>query len=311
MESRIDVSQWNLTTLHEEKIEKLKDTQEILMNYLMDCQTFLKERDLHGWIKTFAPDLLTPKTEEPTRKRRRMAPSTVIFQELPACTHCGSKEVIEDVREGTVVCTTCGIIQGQLLKADASNVTYDRLKNGNRDVVHRYSRVVYFRSFLLKIRGETNPCLQPKENTALHQFFDGKDKDKITPTTILAGLKQLNLLRLRRHAISLAVTFSNNKFKAITMSAKTQQVLLTLFRRIEFFWELGGKRILENRKVFFSYPYIFYQLCYHLKKNELCKDEYLLQSSSRLLLLHKAYGRIAKKANITCNLKATRKYSSK
>lgn len=307
----VDLTQWNLTELHEKKLEETKSDQTSMINYLMDCQTFLKERDLHGWIKTFASELLTPKVKEPQKKKRRMAPSSVIYQETPACVHCKSNKTIEDVREGILVCTICGIIQSRLLKCDPNHVTYDRLKNGNRIVVHRYSRVVYFRSFLLKIKGETEPCLKENEKSLLHQAVVGKDKKTITPRFILQCLKQCKLMRLRRHAISLSITLSKGEYKGTQITGEIFRQLLTLFRRIEFFWELGGKHILESRKVFFSYPYVFYQLCVHLKQKHLCREEYLLQSKSRLQLLHKAYGRLAKKANLQCDITCFRTFPSK
>lgn len=272
------------------------------MNYLMSCQSFLKERDVNGWIENFAPDLMI-KTEEPPRKKRRGCPNVVLWKDHDPCIRCNSTEIIDDVKEGSVVCTACGTIQFlQSLTMDPAHMTVDQLKNGNRLVVHRYSRVVYFRSFLCGIQGETKPQLKNGELDALRLILAGERN--VTPECVLKALKALKICtRLRRHLQSLTVTLSNNAHQPVKIPPPTMREMMKLFRRVEWFWEQGMMKMhCPERKVFLSYPYIFYQLCVHLKVRHLTDKKHLLQSRALQAKLHKVYGRIAKKANLDCDL---------
>ena len=273
---------------------------EAMTNYLLSCQTYLKENDLNGWISNFAPELKVHAVEPP-KKKLRMSPGSVIWKAYEPCGRCKSSEIIEDVKEGSVVCTTCGMIQhlNLLTSIHGAHTSVDRKNAMDRFVVHRYSRVVYFRSFLQSIQGNTYPQCTLQDIHNLHQALDGKD---VNPTSVLKALNTTKLTRLRRHREALCVILSCNKYKPVSIPSETFFTLLKLFRRVEFYWSDTLKEQAGGRKVFLSYPYVYYQLCVHLKLPHLTGEHHLLKSKPRLQILHKVYGRICKKAKLECKL---------
>ena len=275
------------------------------MDYLLNCQPFLKDNDLSGWKTTFAP---AATAVEPPKKRRRMSPNAIEYQPMPPCRGCSSPETIEDVKEGCVVCTACGMIQslhslGAI--AGVANMSADRMMNASRHVVHRYSRVVYFRSFLLGLQGLTYPQISGQQQASLQAMLDGEGS--ATPSSVLKCLKKMNLSKkFRRHKEALAVRCSRGVYEPVSIPGDVFFKLLTLFRRVEFFWDHGCKQHMPGRRVFMSYPYVYFQLCHHLGVPSLSGAHHLLQSRKLQALLHKSYGRLAKKAKITCDLNAYR-----
>jgi hypothetical protein len=288
-----------LDNLHAVHLQSLSGEEQ--MDYLLSCQDYLKEEDVSGWKRQFAPDTLIEKTsQEPVMKRRRCSPDAVFWTPHPPCTRCKSLEILEDTMGGSVVCTACGLVQvRQLLGANSANMSYEQLKNGNRKIVHRYSRVAYFRSFLLGLQGKTYPAISVEELSSLQAVCVGKNVDA---ETVKHGLKRLKLAtRFRRHRYTLA-RMINPEFKPVSMSAGEFFHFLKLFRTIECHWQHGLKRKLRGRLVFFSYPYVFYQLCYHLGTMHLTGAHHLLQDVTLLNKLHYAYGCCAKKAQLNCVL---------
>jgi hypothetical protein len=287
-----------LAHLHASHLESLDG--EAQMDYLLSCQDFLKGDDVSGWKRQFAPaTLVETSLPEPASKRRRMSPDAFLWTPHPPCTRCKSVEILEDTMGGTVVCTACGLVQSKLLVASSANMSYEQLKNGNRKLVHQYSRVAYFRSFLLGLQGKTYPSISVEELSSLRAICVGESVDD---ETVKHGLKRLKLAtRFRRHRYTLAAMI-NPSFRPVSMDASEFFQFLKLFRMIECQWQHGLKRKLRGRRVFFSYPYVFYQLCYHLDKMQFTGPHHLLQDVSLLNKLHYAYGCCAKKAQLRCVL---------
>jgi len=290
----------SLEALHEKHLQSLTGVEQL--EYLLNCQEYLKEEDVIGWKKSFAPE---KQPEEPKKKRRRMSPDAVIWQPYPVCASCGSKDVIEDILEGSVVCTACGLIQvNQLIGMAAANMSYEQLKNGNRKTVHHYSRIVYFRSFLLALQGKTAPVVSHQELESLRVTLSGASC--INEVQIVAALRKLKLAgRLRRHKFTLAKMI-NPDFKNIHIPAVDFFELLRLFRRVEYHYNWGTKKKLGKRRVFYSYPYVFYQLCFHMNKMEYTGTHHLLQDHTLLAKLHYAYAFTAFKAKLECDVKVYR-----
>jgi hypothetical protein len=202
---------------------------------------------------------------------------------------------------GSIVCTACGLIQNsRVLGMSAANMSYEQLKNGSRKQVHQYSRVVYFRSFLLGLQGLTAPQISSQDLQSLRATCAGVafiDEDVVT-----RALKKLKwATKYRRHRYSLACKL-NADFKPVKIDPVKFFELLRLFRVVECHWHHGMKRKLHERKVFFSYPYVFYQLCYHLNLMQYTGSHHLLHNKDLLNKQHYAYGCIAKKANFKCTL---------
>lgn len=284
-----------LATLHEEYLGTLHG--EAQMDYLLSCQDFLKEEDVIGWKKQFAPESSTENSSlEPATKRRRMSPDAVLWTPHPPCTRCKSLEILEDTWGGSVVCTACGLVQiKQMVGMTVANMSHEQLQNGNRKIVHRYSRVAYFRSFLLGLQGKTYPSISEEELSSLRAICVGENVDD---ETVKQGLKRLKLAtRFRRHRYTLAAMI-NPTYRPVQMTAVEFFHFLRLFRMIECQWQYGLKRKLGSRRVFFSYPYVFYQLCHHTKCMQYTGPHHLLQDQTLLNKLHYAYGCCAKKAKL-------------
>ena len=296
----------DLDTLHSNHLGTL--TGEDQLDYLLSCQDYLKEGDVNGWRKRFAPGSLTESKEpeeQTKKKKRRMNPDAVLWKPHPACIQCKSMDIIEDTQEGSVVCTACGLIQSRnSIGMGIANMSHEQLKNGNRKQVHRYSRVVYFRSFLMGFQGMTSPNISQEELKGLQVICGGSNF--IDDGVVNAALKKMKLTtRFRRHRFSLAVML-NPEFKPIKIEPTMFFELLRLFRVVECFWMHGGKRKLRERRVFFSYPYVFYQLCHHLNLMHLTGPYHLLNCRDRLNKLHYVYGCIAKQAKLQFNVNVYR-----
>jgi Zn-finger protein len=292
----------SLGSLHSAYLAKLDG--EALLDYLLSCQEYLKEEDVNGWMKRFAPESSTEsKEQEKPAKRRRMSPDCVqTYTPFPPCKRCQkSEDIIDDIREGRVVCTACGLVQiRQSLGTGVVNMSNEQLTSGNNKKVHLYSRVVYFRSFVTGLMGNTRPNISPKDLESLRATCAGQGP--IDELVVVAALKKLGLsVKYRRHKYSLA-SMLNKDFKAVNIPGAVFFELLRLFRVIECHWMHGMKRKLRERRVFFSYPYVFYQLCYHLGCMQYTGPHHLLHDRVRLEKLHYAYGCIAKKAKIKFNV---------
>lgn len=285
-----------LDQLHDEKMKQLEkgDTLE-LMEYLLNCQTYLKESDRDGWIKNFAPELLLPEPPLPPPKRMRRSPKTVVWKPLQPCIECKSNDVIEDVKEGSVVCTACGLIQKlHSITPDSAHMSMDRLKNGNRDVVHRYSRVVYFRSILLGIQGQTSTKLKPEDEKSLRQFAAGKNFD-VTPTQVLKFMGEHKMpKRYKRHAEFITTTITNNKHKPPQLTCDELYTLLRAFRAVESWWNHTTPFQRNGRKNMFGIRPLIYQLCMHFEINGFVDQNYLLRNRRVMRKWHNAYLRCAK-----------------
>lgn len=288
-----------LSQLHARHLSTLSGEEQL--DYLLECQSYLAEEDVTGWKKSFAPELLIEKKEQGRqKKRRRMSPDAYIWTPYPPCESCGSKDIISDTQAGSVVCTACGLIQVlQQIGTGTASMSYEQLKNGSRKTVHRYSRVVYFRSFLLGLQGKTAPVITKEEEKSMQVTCAGSSW--IDEHVINAALKKLKLAtKFRRHRYTLAARF-NPQYKPVRIPAQTFMELLRLFRIVECHWQHGLKRKLGKRRVFFSYPYVYYQLCYHMDVMQYTGVHHLLHDNTLLDKLHYAYSCVAKKGKLKFN----------
>ena len=308
----------SLSELHAEHLAKL--TGEALVDYLMNCLDYLTAcpPDLDGWKKRFMvqvdTSIVTKQQSESIgqqrKKKRRMSPDAVVEEKQALCLSCKSPDVIDDMGAGWCVCTACGMVQqSQLLGTGHANMSYEQLKNGNRKTVHHYSRVVYFRSFLMGIQGKTTPIVTQVELESLRRICVGESSDLpviIDEQRLVLAMVQLGLsTRLRRHRFSL-LSMLNESYVSVHIPAPELFAFLRAFRAVECSWQHGMRRRLGERKVFFSYPYVFYQLCVHFGLLHLTGEHHLIRSRDALSKLHYAYGCIANKIGFRCDVSVYR-----
>lgn len=280
-----------LETLHNAYLTKLPDSEK--MDYLLTSVTFLSEGDVNGWKQKFQVDVSTEtsSTEPKKKKRRRMSPDAIEWKALDPCKECGSNEVIEDIVQGRTVCTSCGMIQvSQILGNDSSNMTYEQLKNGPSKKVHYYSRVVYFRSILMGMQALTNPQISEEELHALRVACDGSKN--IDVNTVSKAMRMTKLSsKFRRHRFTITYLL-NRDYKPIVIKGRHFLEMLKYFTRIEFNY-MYMKDCMGDRRSFFSYTYIFYQICYHMDLMHYTGPQHLLNDPRLLKKLHLAYKPIA------------------
>jgi hypothetical protein len=282
-----------LETLHNAYLEKLPDSEK--MDYLMNCVTFLSEGDVTGWKRKYQPDAFPGSNSiddpPPTRKRRRISPDAVLWKPLDPCMECGSEEVVEDTDQGRTVCTSCGMIQvTQLLGTASSNMTYEQLKNGPTKKIHYYSRVVYFRSILMGIQALTNPQISDEELHALRAACAGSKN--IDVNTVIKALRKTKMSsKFRRHRFTIT-RMLNPQYKPLVIKGHHFYDMLKYFTRIEFNY-MFMKDCMGTRRSFFSYTYIFYQICYHMDVMHYTGPQHLLNDPRLLSKLHAAYKPIA------------------
>ena len=256
---------------------------EEVMDYLLECQSFILAGSVKDWTDRFNPAAI------PRVKRRRIAPASVIFRELPACRECKSLDVIEDVKQGSIVCTDCGLVQSHYI----FTTTFKDRENCSLRTVHRYSRIVYFKSLLKAMMGETSPDLTKSDIDKICK----KLTTPVTPASIHVALKQCGLQRLSRHKVTLASVFGGYKGALVIDSADFRE-LLRLFRHVEVEFDKTKRK----RRIFLSYPYLFYQLCVHMDRLKYSGQHHLLKCKHLLARQHKLYGPIAKQLGFTCDL---------
>ena len=280
-----------LEDLHNAYLTSLPDSEK--MEYLLNSVTFLSDQDVIGWKKRFQPDVSTESNspDKPKQKRRRMSPYAVIWTPRPACIECKSDEIVEDHEQGRVVCTACGMIQVIQLMGNAStNMTYEQLKNGPCTKIHYYSRVVYFRSLLMGMQALTSPRISAEELQDLRVACAG-----ISNPDVDAVAKQIRKIgmasRLHRHRYTITLMLFPS-YTPLKIAGVDFFEILRYFTRIEFNY-MHMKDCMNGRQSFFSYPYIFYQICYHLDIMHYTGPHHLIKDKGLLTKLHVAYKPIA------------------
>jgi transcription initiation factor TFIIIB Brf1 subunit/transcription initiation factor TFIIB len=287
-----------LEDLHNAYLARLPDSEK--MEYLLNSVTFLSEQDVTGWKTRFQPEALTESNcgttttdefEPKKKKRRRIAPSAVLLTPYPACIECKSEEIVEDQEQGRVVCISCGMIQvTQLMGTTSMNMTFDQLKNGPCTKIHYYSRVVYFRSVLMGMQALTKPQISEKELSVLRATCDGESSQDVN--AVARAIRKAGMAsRFYRHRYTITRMLFPS-YEPLYIKARDFIDILKFFTRIEFNY-IHMKDKMGGRRSFFSYPYVFYQICYHMDVMQYTGEHHLLKDVKLLTKLHQAYKPIA------------------
>jgi hypothetical protein len=221
----------------------------MLLDYLMDSLTFLKNQDLQGWKAKFLQT-----RPAPPPKRIKMSPGTFTETPLPPCMECESTNVIEDIKEGIMVCVSCGLIQSRVVSMDArAHCTYEDIQNRPRVYIHRYSRISYFWTVIRLLQGDTSPIISADMLSRLQAEIVGT----ISVVTINDALRKLNVSKkYRRHRWSLLRMLTG--IQEYKWSPEHIKIMLKSFRRIEYYWKYYKKSIPQAKKAFFSYTSLIY-----------------------------------------------------
>jgi len=193
------------------------------------------------------------------------------------------------------------LIQGTCAVGNSGvHISVDRLQNGQRHHVHRYSRVVYFKSYIMSIQGRTEPSITNEVLNDLRATLNGARS--ISPKTVSKALLTLNIAnRYRRHRYTITHILNPN-YPKLTINDYHTVDILKLFRRIEIYWDTEFKKTLRKRKAFLSYPYIFFQICQHLNFKQYTGPHHLLKDVNLLKQQHHLYMQIADKLKLICDV---------
>lgn len=248
-----------------EMVEKLLDNYEMYRKEL--CPT--------SCISSPAPRPVS--VVKPTGKRewtrnqsmRVLAPTVMTCKKIG----CGSTEIIEDVNEGSVVCIQCGLIQCTSVFGGPIAGTDVYYHGGvSRTVVHRYSRIVYLRSILSSLQGETHVDLSLGEWIMLQQFFHTGENQSLPKEgpSVKKAIRSLKLpYRLMRHAYTIA--WQLWKIKLPNPSGQEIRDIFQLFRAFENAWDRAplASSVRNGRRKFPAYAVVWKHCCLQLEYDHL------------------------------------------
>jgi hypothetical protein len=214
------------------------------------------------------PPKKVPKRDWTKRNHARAAPPVEMVCKKIGC---GSTEIMEDVNEGFVVCTQCGMIQVMYVFEGAHT---DAPYHGGVSpiAVHRYSRIVYLRGILKSLRGETTITYEEGEWEMIRSFFQKEGNTNLphNSSSVCIAIKVLNMpVRLLHHATSIAWQL----WQTHPPLPKEDEIrdVLRVFRALENVWDkepLAGP-IRRGRKKFLSYPLTWRWICSELGYSDL------------------------------------------
>ena len=273
-----------LTQLHEKMCKSMGSTE--LLDYLMDSMEFLKTIDLTGWERRFMPVDTVP---TPKVKRQRRSPNAACLIPMDRCVECGSDDVLDDITQGQWVCVSCGLIQQLgVCTGDIAHCSYDMIMNRYRVVIHRYSRIVHFKAVIFQSTGDTNPVIEKETLSLLRADIDGKD---LNVEQMFVTLRRTTMSRrYRKHAHQLVAMLGGPKPKSIPSDIVRK--MLVMFLAIEYHFKIKRHLICPNRKVFFSYKFLMYQILHELDATRYTGPHHLLKSRVLLDVQRKMYEKI-------------------
>lgn len=283
--------------MHAEMLTTLEG--EMLFDYLMSSMVYLKTEDLEGWKEQFLSKEQAEVVVKP--KNLRQSPNAAPYVPLPLCEACGGDEVIDDVPQGQYVCTTCGLIQKLgVFSGGPAHCSMDRLMNTARVHIHRYSRIVHFRTTIRLMQGDSCPEMDPATLLRLRTEIDGNGLP-VTVDLVSKALRKLGLARkFRRHRCRIAELLGHSLLP--TIPAAIVMDMLKLFRRLEYYWGFYHAEIAPKRKVFLSYRFVFYQFAHQLGHPELTGSHHLLKNERLSQFQFDSYARASKHTGFPVHL---------
>jgi hypothetical protein len=276
-----------LNTLSNQMMSSMTSTE--LSIYLLDAMEYLKTEDLEGWKKRFRP-AEEKEIPKPVVKRRRQTPVKADVKPEEKCRGCNSDKVIDDIQNGQLVCIACGLIQLLgVFTGDTAHCSYDQIQNMGRVHIHRYSRIVNFMTVIRFAEGDTKPEIDDETRSRLQAELVGR---KINGYEVRKALCRLGLSRrYRRHSMTFVREWGGEMYPSIPGDVVLK--CAKLFRRVEFFFDRHKHRIWPNRKTFFSYNFMLYQLLHEVGRPDLTGPHHLLKSEKLLAVQLDAYRKIS------------------
>lgn len=237
-----------LITTHSQNLSSTE-----LCDFLLNSFQFAKDNDVDGWKTRFQPP---PPPPQPRVKRQKQSPALAPYLPQPLCKGCKSENVIDDVPNGQIVCTACGLIQQLgVCTADIAHCSLAMMKETARVNIHHYSRVVYFMSVVRLLQGESTPLLGEEDLSRMRAEVAGK---LLTVEAVNVALRKLGLARqFRKHRWTLLKMLGG--FCPYKWDGRLVLDMAKQFRQVEFHWLRKRKRLMPKRVFFFSYPFLLHR----------------------------------------------------
>lgn len=262
--------------IHTQKSQTLDG--EALIEYLLDSLPYIKAEDSAGYLTAFGPSKKLTKND--------------LAQALRDQYKCQEKGCTGDLVDcgGAGVCAECAIVAWEGLGPDqGKNLSYERSRT-TLYRIHRYVRLVHFKDLMRALQGEM-PCKLPPDDEERVRACLG-NTGAITPTTVLAALKKCKLTKkFRKHKEYLAWYLSERRWTGVVIRHADYMQMCKMFKVIERMWDLkSSKKFKGKRKVFLSYPYVFWRLSQLIGHDEeYCRDVQLLKSKKLLAKQHELW----------------------
>lgn len=205
-----------------------------------------------GVVQQLPSHPLTRRGIKRLRVNRSVVQSTMVYQ----CPNenCRSLDVIEDVEQGHVVCTQCGIILNGWVIDNAITCAPFPPEGSSKIVVHRYSRLTYLHSIIQSVQGATNCEVDPLDLQIIVDHCVANQS--FSPLEIKNSIRLFKLpYRLMRHATSIAGTLWPRENLFVPQIGRSELTLMIRrFREFENAWDSPRSGTFKgSRKYFFNY----------------------------------------------------------
>lgn len=262
-----------LESLHNDHLKTLGT--EAMMAYLLESMELMRDGDILAWKTKYNPKLLPP----PAKRKRWQWKSASSF----TCVTCQGYMLKIDEGE---VCIECGIVDAtSTIENIGTNCSYqDRI--APRYKTHRYERLVHFKDYMNMLLGSTLPRISEHVLKTIRLELDG---DACSVEEVDRALTSLKLNKKhKKHRYWIAGQMYDEENQPVVIEAFDYYELLKLFCRVEWIWKFHHSEIAPTRKVFLSYPFVFYKLCHIMERPEYTRQVQLLKSP-KLLAVHEHY----------------------
>lgn len=178
----------------------------------------------------------------------------------PRCKSCMTEnEIVEDVQEGHVVCTRCGMIQSSVVMETA--LTNAQFHTGlSRDVVHHYSRWIYLRSIIQATLGETTIELCDGHLQLLKEFAANVEP---SVEAVKEAIRVHKLpYSMMRHATTIASQLWPGKIRDVASVGQSEMArICRRFRQYEMVWDSQrSAEAKQGRKFFMNYRLLWAEM---------------------------------------------------
>lgn len=249
----------------------LADAQELLNVYHRACAEYQEHQKLSQFAQTdnalsrefvrrFCPDRMKTTSALPT------------LDDESFCPVCSTRMMERSSTNGT--CRNCGYYIDNLVENTEETCSYDRISQAASHRKFTYKKINHFRETIRQAQGKTNPNIPKHVIEAIREEIK---KRRITQAQLKPDMMRLILRRLGysefyEEKVYLTQVF-NPSFRPIQMSEADEEILCSMFVRIEKPFEKIKKQINRARKNFISYPGTARRFCEILAEEGLRKED--------------------------------------